>query len=169
MRWLGKLLSCFVTERKHRASKAAALHVFRNMEHTVLRDVINQQCSYMRGGLSVFCEFVLTGAHALTLGGVEYLWAKHCILPCGELWADDIVILLDGIVGKVLSFWQCKSNGNDIHMKLEVYAKAGGRTDVFCIVGGVLDFVDVRRIVDACIWYPYGAGLITIIRPYRPA
>jgi hypothetical protein len=41
MESLGKLLSCFVTERKHKMIKAAALHVFRHFEHTVLTDVVN--------------------------------------------------------------------------------------------------------------------------------
>ena len=34
MRWVGKLLSCFVTERKHRSVKDAALHVFRHRTHS---------------------------------------------------------------------------------------------------------------------------------------
>ena len=32
----GKLLSCFVTGRKHRITKRAALHMFRHIELTVL-------------------------------------------------------------------------------------------------------------------------------------
>ena len=47
MEWLGKLVSCFVTERKHRQIKDAALHVFRYMEHTVLVDVVKQMCQQL--------------------------------------------------------------------------------------------------------------------------
>ena len=32
---VGKVLSCFVTERKHRATKRAALFVFRSIDNTV--------------------------------------------------------------------------------------------------------------------------------------
>ena len=38
--WLGKSLSCFVCERKHRHVKDSALHVFRHLEHTVLHGVV---------------------------------------------------------------------------------------------------------------------------------
>ena len=41
MEWLGKLLSCFSTERKHKMIKRAALYIFRHMEHTVLTDIVN--------------------------------------------------------------------------------------------------------------------------------
>ena len=49
MEGLGKLLSCFVCERKHKTVKYAAPHVFRHIEHTVLAHVINRQCHQFMG------------------------------------------------------------------------------------------------------------------------
>jgi hypothetical protein len=54
MLWLGKLLSCFVTERKHRTVKASALHVFRHIAHTVLADVVNKNCEQLISGHDLF-------------------------------------------------------------------------------------------------------------------
>eukprot|EP00959_Pyramimonas_sp_CCMP1952_P358253 7501357-Pyramimonas_sp.AAC.1 len=34
MRYVGKWLSCFVTERKHRITKRCALYVFRHIDNT---------------------------------------------------------------------------------------------------------------------------------------
>ncbi len=49
MQWLGKLVSCFVCERKHRHVKDSALHVFRHFEHTVLHDVASRRCRIVQG------------------------------------------------------------------------------------------------------------------------
>ena len=42
--YLRKLLSCFVTERKHRATKRAALFVFRHIDNTVIKDCDENNC-----------------------------------------------------------------------------------------------------------------------------
>jgi hypothetical protein len=44
MRRVGKLLSFFVAERKHRVTKRAALYVFRHVDNTVAYDLLNRQC-----------------------------------------------------------------------------------------------------------------------------
>ena len=54
--WLGCLLGCFVTERKHRVIKAASLHVFRHIEHTVLHDVLNQNIQQILDGNDLYNE-----------------------------------------------------------------------------------------------------------------
>ena len=50
MEWVGKSLSCFVTERKHRTVKDIALYVFRNMEHTIVIDIVNHHCEQLLSG-----------------------------------------------------------------------------------------------------------------------
>ena len=54
MEWVGRCLSCLVTERKHRQVKDTAPHVFRRMEHTVLVDVVNKQCEQILSGHDLF-------------------------------------------------------------------------------------------------------------------
>ncbi len=43
--YLGILLSRFTAERKHRDLKRIGLHTFRNFEHSVTVDVLNEQCT----------------------------------------------------------------------------------------------------------------------------
>ncbi len=59
MAFIGKLLSCFVTERKHRETKMRALHVFRHMEHTVVRDMVHSQCEQFKDGIDLFRDMFL--------------------------------------------------------------------------------------------------------------
>ena len=49
-----KVIACFVTERKHRALKAAALYVLRHIEHTSLLSLVSQQCELIIEGHSLF-------------------------------------------------------------------------------------------------------------------
>ena len=45
---LGLLLSCFVTERKHRSVKRAALWTLRHYDHTLIADVVYREMENMR-------------------------------------------------------------------------------------------------------------------------
>ena len=57
--WLGKLLSCFVTERKQTMVKRAALYTFRDIEHTVLADVVNTTFQQIIGGHDLYTDAFL--------------------------------------------------------------------------------------------------------------
>jgi hypothetical protein len=107
MEWVGKLLSCFVTERKHRVIKDIALHVFRNLEHTVIHDVVNQQIEQMIHGVDIFKEMFLVSPH--TINGDDGTVAQsstQVVLPCGMVRAGDIVMFRDSSCGRVLEVWE---------------------------------------------------------------
>lgn len=53
-----------VTERKHRLVKAAALFVFRSLEHTTLAHILNAQCEQVIEGHSLFQKrFLVRPSH----------------------------------------------------------------------------------------------------------
>ena len=52
--YLMKCLCCFVTERKCRLVKQAALYVLRAIEHPVVHEVVNTQCEQLLSGHDVF-------------------------------------------------------------------------------------------------------------------
>ena len=52
--YVGKLLSCFVNERKHKCVKDIALHVLWSFEHTVIHDVVNQQMEQLINGVDIY-------------------------------------------------------------------------------------------------------------------
>ena len=90
MEWCGKLLSCFVTERKHRTVKNAALHVMRYIEHTVLIDVVNQMCEQMVGGHDLFEKMFLVQPKECKLQP-EVLTSKKAVLECGAVSHNDVI------------------------------------------------------------------------------
>ena len=90
MEWLGKLITCFVTERKHREVKDAALHVFRHIEHTVLIEVVNQHCEQIASGHDLFMPMFLVNPRECALQN-EYLTSRRAVLLCGEVSNKDVV------------------------------------------------------------------------------
>jgi hypothetical protein len=92
MRHCGKLLACFVTERKHRTVKQAALHTFRNMERGVLQTLCNRSAIQMQGEDCPYKEEWLIGSKLQSEGVRTSL--KACV-ACGHVEAGDIVLLRD--------------------------------------------------------------------------
>ena len=60
MERLGRLLACFVTERKHKTVMKFALATWRWFEHTTLLDVLHQQCESLSTNEDIFgAEFLI--------------------------------------------------------------------------------------------------------------
>ena len=152
MAWLGKLLSCFVTERKHRDIKASALHVFRHIEHTVLADVVNKQCQQMVGGVELFMERFLVSPHFVQ-GGNGLHRSRRAVLPCGEVSDKDIVWLRSAQCARVKMFYQSSDPLSPIIVDAVVMANIANDPSFLdeLIVEQIL--VDSVEVVDACVWF----------------
>ena len=92
MMHIGRLMSCFVTERKHRSVKAAALHTFRHMEKTVLQDLCNRTVEQMRADDCLYKESYLIGGKSVA-GNDNVRTSLRANLVCGQITATDIVRL----------------------------------------------------------------------------
>ena len=161
---LQKIISCFVAERKHRASKAAALHVFRYLEHTVLTDLINRQCQQVVEGHGLFQNKFLAHPRVLEVMGVEYLRSTEAVLACGHIHADDIVYVAGGTIARVVAFWQPRGSTHD-----NLVAHCMGMLvvgDNRYVDSGRPLFVDTDSIVDACVYRPFGDGVIRVRVPF---
>ena len=147
MVWLGKLLSCFVTERKHRTIKDSALHVFRHIEHTVLADVINKQCHQVVEGTDLFNETFLVDARELSNG---MLRSNKAVLAVGSMKANDIVWLKDARCGSVLMFYQVQ---DVIVISVNIFSDFMGDPAKFDERQAMQTFIDPRAILDVCTWF----------------
>ena len=87
MLYVGKLLSCFVTERKHKCVKDIALHVFRNFDHTVIHDVVNQQMEQLIHGVDIYKDNFLALPSVLASSYVRH--STSAVFRCGELTRGD--------------------------------------------------------------------------------
>lgn len=104
--WLGKLMSCFVCERKHRSVKDTALHVFRHIEHTVLADVLNKQAQQMANGDHLSEETFLVAPRSIDGAPANMLRSRGAVLRCGEVRVGDVVGLHGGVCGRVNMFYK---------------------------------------------------------------
>ena len=103
MDWIGKCLFCFVTERRHRDIKGIALHVFRNVEHAVVVDVVNQMCEQIASGYDLFQPMLLVEPHACKLQP-DVRTSTRAVVHCGALAKKDIVFLEDMTCARAIAF-----------------------------------------------------------------
>ena len=101
--YLGMLLSCFVTERKHRSVKRAAVWTFANFETTLVVDVLQRDIEYLRGGNAFARESLINpvDCHGLTT-------ATEAQLPGGAVHRGDLVACRGHRVIELDRFWQGK-------------------------------------------------------------
>ena len=108
LRRLGKSLSCFPTERKHRDYKRIVLHVFRSVEHTVTRDYVNFVVQEFITGRFRFEPFWLDNPVDVVVEGVPFKVSDKIFTPMGPFHRDDIAVAVDGdevVVGCVHRFF----------------------------------------------------------------
>ena len=94
---LGKLLSCWTTERKHRACKAIAAHVYNQYEVTLTREVFNEQVHNFQSD-ELFLQQHLISPQPLRGTGHDndFKTALSASLLCGTVRKGDVVLLVDG-------------------------------------------------------------------------
>ena len=97
---LGKLVSCFVTERKHRIVKDCALHVFRHIEHTVLADLVNRQCHQLKEGVDLSKAQCLVHPRAVE-GAPNVCRSRAAVLRCGEIRSKVLVWFKNAECGRI--------------------------------------------------------------------
>ena len=121
----GKLLSCFVTERKHRSVKQIANHVFRNFENTLVRDMLNSQLEKATDRNLYVIEYLCNPrlVHADDCDDMAVATASRAQLRCGLVCTGDLVMTVDRSVGEVCSFVQTTVRTND-----------GDATDVWVVL-----------------------------------
>lgn len=164
MLFVGKLLSCFVTERKHREVKRSALHIFRHMEHTVLFDLVNKCFQQVIEGHDLYTPTFLVNACSQATTDGAYQSSRRAVLRIGETAVGDLIITDAGVVGKIIAFFQ-KSGDDTIVAEMDAYECSGGDTRFRCQNRPHRMFFDCRAIVDSLVWYQYSPSIIRVSIP----
>ena len=161
MEWLGKLVSCFVCERKHRHIKDNALHVFRHLEHTVLYDVVNKQCQQLLDGVELFKEqFLVNPRDVRDVPNLRR--STRAVLKLGDLYAGDVVYIRGSRCGRVQMFYEF---GDVLVVQLSLHRSVAGAPDVFDERLSEGAFVHAHEIVDACTWFYDSPGIMKVAVP----
>jgi hypothetical protein len=164
MRWLCKLLSCFVTERKHKSVKRAALYTFRHFEHTVTANVLSAQIETMRAGHNLFEERCLVAPRVIghVHGAEQICTSNRAVTPVGELYKGDLVYTFSGIAGRIVSFL---STPSELVIEIDAYDTIGGDTTLRSELACTRMFIDIAEIVSACVWYQPRSSVIRLHLP----
>lgn len=107
MESLGKLVACWVTERKHRSIKSAALHSFRHVETTVTVDIVNRMTELYIEDEHLFSRNSMIGGTSVSTSGFNIDVSNAMRCACGELHAGDLVRFASGgyKIGKIKQFY----------------------------------------------------------------
>lgn len=107
---LGKLLSCWSLERKHRTTKKYASQTFAHYEVTLGKDLLNRAAVIFEDG-GLFARSSLESPVNKSCFGVNILMARAARLPCGTVRSGDLVFLVNGLAGFVISFASLTGEG----------------------------------------------------------
>ena len=161
MKWLGKLVSCFVCERKHRHVKDSALYVFRHLEHTVLHDVVNKQCQQLLEGVELFKEQFLVRPHDVR-GALGLRHSTRAVLKLGSCYVGDLFYLRGLRCGRVEGFYEL---GDNLFVQLSLYQSVRGAPDMFDERIVEHAFIDPDEVVDACTWFYDKPSIVKVAVP----
>ena len=103
---LGKALGCWVTERKNKDIKAVSIRVYRHLERTATFAVLNRALDHWRDNASACLVSYMMREKAVHVGGRDLIKSSEAILPCGDVFTDDMILLNDGSVRKIIDFWR---------------------------------------------------------------
>ena len=119
---LGCLLSCFVTERKHRVMKATANHAFRHYETTLTHEILNRMVDRAVNSESIYLPEYLIDPRALDGTSIrkrcadlqlqpEAVYkASKAVLRCGQISVGDVIMTSNRVVAKLDVILATKSN-----------------------------------------------------------
>ena len=160
-RAMGKILSCFVTERKHRSLKRAALYVFRYLEHTSLADLLTQQCEQIIDGHSLFQREFLVHPTTVDVFGMSLTRSSIAVLECGNIHARDIIYVKGGQLARITGFWQAESGVITAHCTACEHVEGYKYRDSEAVV-----FVQSQTIIDAVAYRKLAGGEFRVVLPY---
>ena len=163
--FLGKLLSCFVTERKHRATKRSALFIFRHIDNTVVNDMVNRQCAAIQDNTNLlFQSKFMVAPKTCNLAGTSFRRSKEAVIGCGLLRTGDIICMSANRLGKLVWFWSYQGNAV-ISAHVELYEKVSMCR--WSTSNPTTSIVDTDCIIDACMYCMEGDESIFVIQPFR--
>ena len=165
MLWLGKLLSCFVTERKHKEVKSAAVHIFRHIEHTVLTDLVNKTFEQLSRGDDIYMQSFLVRPRCVRVADSNLRRSNVAVLRLGRVSAGDVTMNSNGDVGMVTAMWQGIPASSTIYAEVEEYPTINDDLRFRSVTRSTQQFWDASTLIDTIIWVEESPGIIRIAIP----
>ena len=172
LRKVGKLISCFTTERKHKDVKANCLHVFRHVEHTTTMNFVNEYVQLMTSGDFQFSPKYLMNPTALNMNSVGLPVLQCSVkaqLQIGEVRRGDLLLAeLCGtiVVAKVDKFFSFASSTEQVIAQVMCYQPL--HASIFSewnTSSPQLQFIDSESVKANLMWMQRRPGVIRVILP----
>ena len=163
MLYLMGCLSCFPTERKNKDAIAVSVAKDKHMEKTSVVSFLHRTLSHWEQHATSCTEIYLINPRAVCVHGEKISTSKSASLPCGELHVGDMVVLFDGSIGKVLSFWQ---QADSFYVGVEVHRKIADAKMLYELMVHDVNFIDARMIVEPVFWYATANAILAIAPEY---
>ena len=163
---LGKAVSCFVTERKHKDVLAVADSVSRHLERTTTCAFLQNVVSHWRDNMDACRPCYLNRAKQCTIGGETIICSEEAVLQCGTVFRHDMVLLQDGSVAQVVDFFLYDDDGvATVLVRVDRFAKSMDGPLYFrkCLVGRCV--LDSDELVEPVAWYSVNEDTIAVALP----
>ena len=160
---MGAILSCFVTERKHRDWKAVSLYAFANVEHQSTYYSVQEFTS----GRFQFAEEYLHEPRDASYGeGEDFKFASHATLRVGELRVKDVVVAKKAsrtYVGEISNFFEIDGA---VFVAVQIYKPLNDScVNDFDVVGCHRILVEGTSIRAKCAWAHRRKGVVHVLLP----
>ena len=162
MLYLLQCLSCFPTERKNKDALAVAVATDKSIEKTAVISFLHRTLAHW-GDTQCCEEMYLHKPRALMLHGQTVYNSQSATLRIGDVYVGDVVLLLDGSIGKVISLWR---NDDVIYAGVEVHNAIPESPMLFELAGRGVDFIDCRLFVELVAWYSKAHAMLAILPKY---
>ncbi len=166
MRWLGRVMSCFVTERKDRTIKRLALNVFRHIEHAVLKDVVILMIQQCLDGHDLYKASFLVHPSTVDICGIVFRRSRTACLRIGEVGIADLIMTKSGVAGKIMSCWP-RAADSWTFTEIDAYECVGDDGGMRALNRCQRAFVDDDRISNQLYWY-MDSPMVSCVYRFRP-
>ena len=162
MRAAGKLLSCWVTERRHRSTKNFGNHIFRHFETTLTIDAFNRMVVLAEEG-AYFKREAIHSPKESEHAGVPISLGISAQLICGEVTKGDVVMLDDRKVGFVENFGN--TDGGEIHCIVRLHMPLQMGANRYALASSGVVVVPASDILGLCMWASGDESLVVLPPP----
>jgi hypothetical protein len=162
---VGRMLSCFVTERKHKSVKSAATWAFNQYENTVLRTLLYRQVNTLSDDMH-FASECLVKPQSDDFSGTVVRRSTVASLRCGDVHKGDIVVCVGHRVMEVVFFLDLPGTSTSVYWQGKPLNRYGDSRTTWSRQPEPLDLVYLASdIVSPVPWAHREGGLINIVPP----
>ena len=158
---IGRILSCFVTERKHKTIKSAAIYGFKHVEETITTLIVNEMFEKASKNELLNC-IELLNPKIIDAGALCTRRSAQARLHCGVVHAGDVVQLESGEAGVVQDFWQ-ESLAAPILMRIAIYTRLQSPCMFHTRYSEAATLVEASFVLQAVGWAPQGPHVARLL------